>query len=121
LLDWDREAANAVYGDGTYNVCVAPVMLLQTASRTIATGQSLTLAVGVSGTSLTYQWYRGTAGDEGQPITGATSSTYSTGALSSTQSNWVKVGSACGSVSSTTITVTVSPTAQSPRKRAVRR
>lgn len=83
-------------------------------AATVAAGQTSTLTVtpAVSGT-FTYQWYQGSSGNTGTPITGATSATFTTPALGSTTSYWVQVTSASGAIEdSPTITIAVSvPTA----------
>jgi hypothetical protein len=70
----------------TLNV-VSPTTLTittQPASVSVFQTQSATFAVGASGTgTLTYQWYTGTPGS-GTPIANATSSSYTTGALTTT-------------------------------------
>src|SRR6185436_10102184 len=76
-----------------------------------ASGGSATLTVAAGGTGpLTYQWYAGLAGDTGNPISGATSASYTTPGLTSTMSFWVRVTGPGGSVDSRTATVTVSTT-----------
>ncbi len=143
LKAWDRDAANQVYGDGTYDatstsgnaflmqfsftpaaggrwqsggfsmnvfetpVCSLPVITSQPASPSIASGQTATLTVTATGAT-SYQWYRGTSGSELNLISGATTSSYTTEALTATSQYWVKVTNACGSVNSTTATVTIS-------------
>jgi hypothetical protein len=66
----------------------------------------MTVTATGSGT-LTYQWYRGTTGNTTQPVAGATSASYTTPKLSrGTYTYWVRVTGGCGSVNSTTVTVT---------------
>jgi hypothetical protein len=89
-----------------------PTISTQPASATVTAGSAATFTVGASGTApLSYQWYKGSAA-----ISGATSSTYS---IASTQS--IDAGSyVCvvtnnaGSVSSSTVTLTVSTAAVAP-------
>jgi len=80
----------------------------QPQSVTIPKNTSHTLTVVATGTgTLTYQWYRGTSGNTANPISGATSSQYNTGKLTrGTYSYWVRVTGTCGSVNSSTATVT---------------
>ena len=62
------------------------------ASQTIASGQTATMSVAATGTApLTYQWYVGTSGTTTSPIAGATASSYTTPALTTTTSYWVRV------------------------------
>ncbi len=86
--------------------CPKPGISVQPQSASISSGQSVTLSVVASG-SPTYQWYRGSAGDTSQAISGATNSTYTTGALTSTSSFWVKLTNSCGSTNSATATLTI--------------
>jgi hypothetical protein len=75
-------------------------------SVTVAVGQTATFSVTASGTGpFTYQWY-----ENGTPITGATSSTYTTSATAAGQSGTiftVVVTNASGSVTSGPATLTV--------------
>jgi len=92
--------------------CTAPAISVQPQSQTIGSGQSATLSVTASGTApLTYQWYQGVS-PSGTAISGATSSTYTTPALTATTSYWVRVSNGCGSVDSQTATITVTQTTQ---------
>jgi uncharacterized repeat protein (TIGR02543 family) len=90
--------------------CIGPSISMSAPANpaTIASGASVTLTIpapaGVNGP--TYQWYRGTRGDTSQPINGANGATYSTGALTSQASFWVRVSD--GSCSSDSRTVVVS-------------
>ena len=84
-------------------------------STTINSGATANLSVSANGTGLTYQWYRGNSGNTSNPINGATSSSFTTPALTQTTSYWVRVTNAGGSVDSNTATVSV--TAPSNRQR----
>ena len=65
---------------------------VQPASQSVASGQTATLSVTATGTgTLTYQWYLGLSGDSTNPIAGATSSTFTTPALTANSSYWVQV------------------------------
>jgi hypothetical protein len=77
-------------------------------SKAIPKNTSTQLSVTASGTgTLAYQWYRGTSGNTTQPISGATSSTYTTPVLSKgTYTYWVRVTGTCGAVNSNTATIT---------------
>ncbi|MGH9456922.1 MAG: hypothetical protein ACRD2J_04705, partial [Thermoanaerobaculia bacterium] len=112
LGDWDRDAASHVYGAGA-PVCTAPSITFHPQSTTINSGSSANLSVSASGTSLTFQWFRGNSGDTSNPVAGATSASFNTGSLTSTTSFWVRVGQTCSSttVNSNTATVTVQGTA----------
>ncbi len=94
--------------------CQPPSITAQPASQSIGNGATANLTVAANGTApLAYQWYRGATGATGDPIAGATSASYTTGALTSTTSFWVRVTSSCGSADSATATVTVSAIPQS--------
>ena len=77
------------------------------ATTGIEEGESVTFTVGSQGEGLAYQWYLGQSGDTSQAIQGATSQTYSTGALTADTSYWVKVTHVAGSTYSDTATVTI--------------
>ncbi len=90
--------------------CTAPNITSQPQSQTIQSGQTATMSVGASGTApFSYQWYRGSSGDTSNPINGATSSSYTTPALTQTTSYWVRVNNSCGSANSNTASITVNP------------
>jgi hypothetical protein len=92
------------------SLAVPPSITLHPSNPTITSGSSATLGVTASGTPLfTYQWYQGTSGDTSTPITGATSSTFTTPALNSTTRYWVRVSNGVGAADSATATVTVVP------------
>ena len=76
---------------------------------TATPGTLITLAVNATGSSLTYQWYRGASGDTSNPITGATSATI-TDTPAATTSYWVKVSSGCGAAAANSQAVTVTVT-----------
>ncbi|GAB5561229.1 MAG: hypothetical protein SynsKO_28760 [Synoicihabitans sp.] len=86
-----------------------PSIATQPVDTTIQSGATATLSVVVSSTAgdLTYQWYEGSSGDDSAPISGATSASYTTNALSTTTSYWVRATDSAGGVDSDTATVTV--------------
>jgi uncharacterized repeat protein (TIGR03803 family) len=85
----------------------APVITAQPASQTIASGHTASLSVVASGSGLSYQWYVGTTGTTTSPIAGATASTYTTPALTSTTRYWVRVSNSVGIADSNTATVII--------------
>ncbi len=104
------------YGDtmasdtATVAIGVAPAITTQPQNQTIATGEQATLSVAATGTPpLNYQWFIGTSGDTGNPISGAISTNYTTPALTNTTTFWVRVSNAHGSVNSSTATIQVTP------------
>lgn len=87
---------------------VAPTITASPGNQTIASGATATMSVSISGTQpITYQWYIGTSGVTTTPIGGATSSSYTTGALTVTANYWVRVTNAFGAANSTTAVITV--------------
>jgi len=93
---------------GTITVCTAPSITAQPQSQTIPSGQTATLSVTATGTApLSYQWYWGSSGDISNPVSGATSSSYTTPALTQTTSYWVRIWNAFGSVNSNTATISM--------------
>jgi uncharacterized protein YkwD len=70
------------------------------------------LAVGATGTApLGYQWFAGPSGTTSSPVVGATSSSYTTPALTETSRFWVRVSNTLGTADSidALITVTAEP------------
>ena len=110
---WVRVSNTVGHADSnTATITVAPLtpptITTQPASQSIASGQTATMTVAASGTSpFTYQWYSGTSGSTVSPISGATASSYTTSALTSTQSYWVRVTNSAGHADSNTATITV--------------
>jgi hypothetical protein len=92
-----------------HSLAVASI-LTQPASQSIASGATATMSVvgDNSSTSLSYQWYQGSAQDYSTPIMGATSSSYTTPALTSNHNYWVDVLNTGGDMNSATATITVS-------------
>jgi hypothetical protein len=76
----------------TAAITTTPMVTSEPRSQTIASGQTSMLSVGATGTAtLTYQWYQGPSGTTTHPILGAIGSSYTTPALMSTTSYWVRV------------------------------
>src|SRR6185295_10163197 len=94
----------------TVRVCV-PVINSQPQGTVIRANQTASLSVGVTpmtNETLQYQWYTGASGDVTHPVSGATSSTFTTPALTATTTYWVRVTSSCGAtVNSAAAVVTV--------------
>ena len=107
------------WGEGVFKIeqepCAGPVIGTHPQSQTIQSGQTATMSVSASGTTpLSYQWYRGSSGDTSNPISGATSSSYTTPALTQTTSYWVRVSNSCGYADSNTAAITVASDTQAP-------
>lgn len=95
------------------SAAVAPIITSQPASQQAAYNGTVTLGVSATGGApVSYQWYRGSSGDVGQPVSGATGSTYTTPLLTAPASYWVRVTNSAGSADSSTavLQVTVPPT-----------
>ena len=94
----------------TVNPVVAPAITTQPTAQTVTEGQTATFSVTASGTSPNYQWKK-----NGTDISGATSSSYTTPATSSSDNAsafTVLVSNSAGTVTSSiaTLTVVVAPT-----------
>ncbi len=88
--------------------CTNPAITAQPQSVTITGGQSTTLQVGATGSGLTFQWFRGAAGDRSDPL--GSNSNRLTVSPSETTQYWVHISGACGApVDSAAATVTVVP------------
>jgi Ig-like domain-containing protein/carboxypeptidase family protein/CARDB protein len=88
--------------------CTAPSITSQPTDQTINSGQQAGLVVQATGTSpLSYQWYRGSSGNTANPISGATSASFTTPQLTTTTTYWVRISNSCGTVNSRTVTVNV--------------
>jgi len=91
--------------------CTAPaVQSIGANPQTAAPGATITLSVAATGSSLTYQWYRGASGDTSNPISGGTASSI-TDNPTVTTSYWVKVSSGCGAAAANSQAVIVTITA----------
>ena len=92
---------------------VAPTITAQPANQTVTAGQTATFAVVASGTApLSYQWQK-----NGANISGATSTSYTTPATTSTDNAstfQVVVSNSAGSVTSSAATLTVNPAVVAP-------
>lgn len=100
----------------TMNVASDPAARIVThpSSVTINSGQTTTLSVVAAGNApLTYQWYRGSSGVTSNPV-GSNSASFTTPALTSSTSYWVKVSNAAnptGANSNAAIVSVVQPAA----------
>ena len=86
-----------------------PTIVSQPTSQMLLLGSPVTLTVSATGSApFTYQWYVGQSGDTSQPIVGATTETYTSGALASDRSfYWVRVTNVAGSIDSRAALVTI--------------
>lgn len=110
LLDWDREAANSVYGDGTYP-CDPASIEGAPQSVTINQGQSAALVAVAGGTApVAYQWFL-----DGTAIPGATAPAWSTGPLPAGSYRFaLRVSNACNTQGETSADAIVSIVCAAP-------
>ena len=85
----------------------APKIVTQPVSITVNSGSTATFTVTASGTSPTFQWYAGTAGNTSSPISQATGSSFTTPALTATARYWARASNVAGKDDSATVTATV--------------
>jgi hypothetical protein len=111
---------NADSNAATVTVCSAPGIATHPLSQSVTSGFAATLSVTPSGSGpFSYQWYEGATGTTTTPISGATSATYTTPALTANKSYWVRVTSTCNgaaSVNSNTANITVSTASSIARR-----
>ncbi|GAA2977402.1 hypothetical protein LV75_003909 [Actinokineospora diospyrosa] len=87
----------------------APSITAEPQDTAVASGATATLSVTASGTGpLTYQWYSGTSGNTANPVSGATSASFTTPALTESASYWVRVSGPGGQVDSRTVAISIS-------------
>jgi len=111
-----NSAGNATSNAATLTVNpspVAPMIATQPANQTVTAGQTATFTVAATGTApLSFQWQK-----NGTTITGATSSTYTTPATTSSDNGakfTVLVSNSVGNVTSSAATLTVNPATVAP-------
>lgn len=101
-------ASGLIKQSSSLTISQGPVITMQPQAVTLCEGQALSLTVEAISTSPTYQWYR-----NGNPISGATTATYSVPATTLNQngSYTVQITGTCSStpVTSQVATVTVNP------------
>ncbi len=90
-------------------ICDPPILLTinNPRSQSVKRGSTATLTVKPeSGGPFKYQWFSGHAGFSSTPIPNATSASFTTPAINTTQEFWVRTSNACGTVNSQTATIT---------------
>lgn len=85
--------------------CTLPSIAAQPEDRTVVTGNTATLSVGIGSSGTTVKWYRGAVGDRSAEV--GTGATVTVGPLTETTTFWAELTNSCGSVSSRAVTVTV--------------
>lgn len=106
----DESAVATVTVGNTPPPCTAPAITAQPSTVNVTLGQGTTLGVTASGTApITYQWFRGPAPVDSDPIAGATTNSLAAGPFTTagTFRFWVRATNACGNAPSQTITVNV--------------
>ncbi|HXI13649.1 MAG TPA: N-acetylmuramoyl-L-alanine amidase [Thermoanaerobaculia bacterium] len=97
--------------------CVSPSIAVQPSSQSIVPGSSASLQIAAAGTSpMTFQWYVGSRGHTGEPVTGANVASMSVSPAATT-TYWVRITNACGTVDSLESQVSVG---RGNRRRTVR-
>ncbi len=107
---WARasnSAGSANSNAATVTVITPPTFTSQPSSVTINSGGTTTLTVAASGTSPTFQWYVGASGDTANPVSGATSASFTTPALTANTSYWARASNTAGTANSNSATVNV--------------
>ena len=101
--------ADSITAYAIVNSCPPVTMASQSGDVTLLEGKTITLSVTASGGTVSYQWYRGTSGVTGSPISGANGASLTVQATQ-TASYWVRASNSCGSsIDSSTITITAVP------------
>jgi Ig-like domain CHU_C associated len=88
-----------------YGIMGAPGIITQPMSQTIVSGQSATLSTVVTGQApLSYQWYRGSSGDNQNPVS-VNADSFNTPPLAVDTRYWVRASNPLGYVDSATALV----------------
>lgn len=96
LTDWDRDAAQTVYGPGP--PCQPVSIISHPANTSVPPGSTAQLGVLPGGDGpFTYQWYQGERFDTSRPVAGATEAGFTTPPLFEPTKYWVKVSNSCPS------------------------
>lgn len=87
---------------------ILPAFTTQPTGTTVASGSTTTLTAAASGFPVpTFQWYIGDSGDISQPISGATSATLVTPAITANTRFWARATNSAGSADSSAALVTI--------------
>ena len=100
-------AAISDNSDAVFAITAPPAITTQPQSKSIASGTTTSLSVTATGGGLSYQWYQGARGITTTPMAGATTTSFTTPALTVSTNYWVKVSNVAGSVNSNAAMVTV--------------
>ncbi len=86
--------------------CEAPVITAEPENQLVDPGQSVTFTVSTLGnTPMDFQWYNGLTGDTSEPA--GTGSTFTTPALSKSESYWARITNSCGETFTRGVTAAV--------------
>jgi hypothetical protein len=103
--------ANGKSDNITFLVDVAcdPPMILgidQPRNQRVTRGSTATVEVKATGSGpFNYQWFRGRRGSTKFPVAGASGASFTTSAVQGSESYWVRVSNACGTVDSNSVSV----------------
>jgi len=111
----DSTCEGTASGEARFTLLTQPSIVTGPADTSVVGGSPATLTVQASGDHLTFQWFEGKAGDMSKPVmTGASS--FTTPALWSQTSYWVRVLSPCGVAASRSAQITVVPRRRPSRR-----
>ena len=103
----DVNRAGTVSGFADANVLAPVSITAQPGNKAIKKGTTTTLTVAATGAGvLSWQWYKGTTGVTNTPV-GTNSPSYTTPKITAPTQYWVRVTNQCGSVDSTTSSITL--------------
>ena len=84
-----------------------PVISNQPLDTTVTSVNETTLAVGVTGEGIRYQWYNGKSGDTSAPVDGANDNSLKIGPLREDSEYWIQISNDSGTVNSQTAKIKV--------------
>jgi len=89
------------------SVTVPPTVTAQPVSASIYSGQQAVLTVAGSGGEFACQWYEGDSGDTSTPVSGATSTSLITPALTANKKFWARLSNISGTSDSLAATISI--------------
>ncbi|MES2658547.1 MAG: immunoglobulin domain-containing protein [Verrucomicrobiota bacterium] len=111
---WEKSNQSGGSSSKSFNIKVVagastpPIIDASPASVTINSGSTTTLTVAASGRPApTFQWYAGASSATNSPVSGATSASFKTPALTAATSYWVRATNAAGTADSQTAIITL--------------
>lgn len=103
----DASCSGDSSGVVTIRILRQPAVVRGPDDAVVRPGTSTTLSVTTTGDLLSFQWYQGASGDV-STLVGTNSVRFDTPPIDRPMSYWVRVSNACGSVSSSSATVSPS-------------